>query len=155
MKIRLVAVLALILAFGALAQASPPGDLEEAFDSFLNAISNKDLKAFTEAWHPEAVVFTRNQPFPMDLKELTQDGWSELFKDVFARLDMISYKAVNVNAREIGDTGIVWGSTYLVLKGSDGTSRSDTGTLTAVFLKSGGKWKLISWHDSHLPPQDK
>ena len=52
--------------------ASDIDELEAGLETFLESVNSRDLENFRKAWHPEAVLFFRNNLFPVDLKDLGQ-----------------------------------------------------------------------------------
>ena len=134
--------------------ALPAGEQEElkaAFDSALEALSNKELDKFLESWHPQAVVFTRNQTYPIDRAQLDDREWAKLFEDAFGKIISIGFPQRAVQFRVIGDTGIVWGMTRLAIDTRAGDGRTQEARLTAVFSRHAGTWKIIHWNNSPLP----
>jgi len=98
----------LILSITALPAADEEG-LRAAFDSALEALSNKDLGKFLEIWHPPAVLFTRNQTYAIDRAQLDDREWAKLFEDTFGKVISIGFPQRAVKFRVVGDTGMVWG----------------------------------------------
>ena len=54
-------------------------DLKAAFDQALEYLSQKDLEAVGTSWHPEAVLFSRNEVHPTDRAKLDDRVWADLF----------------------------------------------------------------------------
>jgi hypothetical protein len=95
-----------VLIFGILISplsASDVDDLKAAFDQALEYLSH--------IWHPEAVLFPRNEVHPTDRAKLDDRVWADLFEDFFARIISAGYTQQAVEFRVIGDTGLVWGLT--------------------------------------------
>ncbi len=126
-------------------------DLKAAFDQALEYLSQKNLDAFLSVWHPEAVLFSRNQVHPIDRFKLDDRVWADLFDDFFARIISAGYTQQAVQWRVIGDTGIVWGLTRFAVDQRYQASFEQDTRLTAVFVKVDGEWLILHWNDSPLP----
>ncbi len=140
----------LILSITAL-PAADEEELRAAFDSALEALSNKDLGKFVAAWHPQAVLFTRNQTYAIDRAQLDDREWSKLFEDTFGKVISIGFPQRAVQFRVVGDTGMVWGMTRLAIDTRAGDGFDEETRLTAVFSRQAGAWKIIHWNNSPLP----
>jgi len=135
----------------ATASAEDPNDLEDTFEAVLEDLNTKDLEGFLSAWHPQAVLVTRNYLFAVDRKDAGQEIWDEIFADFFSKTTKVSYTAVDVEYRVVGDVGMAWGLTQSIFEAPDRPRVSQNSRLTAVFVKSDGNWKIISWHESAYP----
>ena len=140
----------LILSITAL-PAADEEELRAAFDSALEALSNKDLGKFLEIWHPQAVLFTRNQTYAIDRAQLDDREWAKLFEDTFGKVISIGFPQRAVKFRVVGDTGMVWGMTRLAIDTRAGDGFSENTRLTAVFSRHEGAWKILHWNNSPLP----
>ncbi len=126
-------------------------DLKAAFDQALEYLSQKDLDAFLSIWHPEAVLFSRNQIHPTDRAKLDDRVWADLFEDFFARIISAGYTQQAVEWRVVGDTGLVWGLTRLAVDPRFQASFEQDTRLTAVFVKVDGEWLILLWNNAPLP----
>ncbi len=126
-------------------------DLKAAFDQALEYLSQKDLDAFLSIWHPEAVLFSRNEVHPTDRAKLDDRVWADLFEDFFARIISAGYTQQAVEWRVIGDTGLVWGLTRLAVDPRYQASFEQDTRLTAVFVKVDGEWLILLWNNAPLP----
>ncbi len=126
-------------------------DLKAAFDQALEYLSQKDLDAFLSIWHPEAILFSRNQIHPTDRAKLDDRIWANLFEDFFARIVSAGYTQQAVEWRVIGDTGLVWGLTRLAVDPRFQASFEQDTRLTAVFVKVDGEWLILLWNNAPLP----
>jgi len=126
-------------------------DLKAAFDQALEYLSQKDLDAFLSIWHPEAILFSRNQIHPTDRAKLDDRIWANLFEDFFARIVSAGYTQQAVEWRVIGDTGLVWGLTRFAVDPRYAASFEQDTRLTAVFVKVDGEWLILLWNNAPLP----
>ncbi len=126
-------------------------DLKAAFDQALEYLSQKDLDAFLTIWHPEAVLFSRNEVHPTDRAKLDDRVWANLFEDFFARIISAGYTQQAVEWRVVGDTGLVWGLTRLAVDPRFQASFEQDTRLTAVFVKVDGEWLILLWNNAPLP----
>ncbi len=126
-------------------------DLKAAFDQALEYLSQKDLDAFLSIWHPEAVLFSRNEVHPTDRAKLDDRVWANLFEDFFARIISAGYTQQAVEWRVVGDTGLVWGLTRLAVDPRFQASFEQDTRLTAVFVKVDGEWLILLWNNAPLP----
>lgn len=126
-------------------------DLKAAFDQALEYLSQKDLDAFLSIWHPEAILFSRNQIHPTDRAKLDDRIWANLFEDFFARIVSAGYTQQAVEWRVVGDTGLVWGLTRLAVDPRYQASFEQDTRLTAVFVKVDGEWLILLWNNAPLP----
>ena len=126
-------------------------DLKAAFDQALEYLSQKDLDAFLSVWHPEAVLFSRNEVHPTDRAKLDDRVWANLFEDFFARIISVGYTQQAVEWRVVGDTGLVWGLTRLAVDPRYQASFEQDTRLTAVFVKVDGEWLILLWNNAPLP----
>jgi len=126
-------------------------DLKAAFDQALEYLSQKDLDAFLSIWHPEAVLFSRNEVHPTDRAKLDDRVWANLFEDFFARIISVGYTQQAVEWRVVGDTGLVWGLTRLAVDPRYQASFEQDTRLTAVFVKVDGEWLILLWNNAPLP----
>ncbi len=126
-------------------------DLKAAFDQALEYLGQKDLDAFLSIWHPEAVLFSRNEVHPTDRAKLDDRVWANLFEDFFARIISAGYTQQAVEWRVVGDTGLVWGLTRLAVDPRYQASFEQDTRLTAVFVKVDGEWLILLWNNAPLP----
>ncbi len=59
---------------------------------------------------------------------------------------------IDVEFRVVENTGIVWGRIQTLTELKDGTRKVVNLRLTATFVKTGGRWLLLSWQ-SAIPPE--
>ncbi len=132
-------------------QAGDVDDLKESFETALRYLENKDLNRFLNSFHPEAVLFVRNQIHPIDRVELGERGWKEMFESFFSQILSVGYTQKAIQFRVIGDTGIVWGLTRLAVDQKYVGGWDQATRLTAVFVKVNEDWKIAHWNDAPRP----
>lgn len=131
--------------------ASDIDELEAGLETFLESVNSRDLENFRKAWHPEAVLFFRNNLFPVDLKDIGTEIWTQIFRDIFAGYVDLDYAAVDLNYRVLGEIGLVWGLTELSFQLQGEPRHQQEVRLTATFARTEKGWKIVSWHDSAFP----
>jgi len=146
-------VLLLLLCFPtSSALAGDLEDLEGVFENILERLNAKDLKGFLRGWHPDAVLMVYDYVFPVDRADAGEEIWSQIFGDFLVSTQSIRLTPVDVDFRVVGDTGIVWGTAQNVTELKNGTRKIVNLRLSATFVKTGGRWLLLSWQ-SAIPPQ--
>ena len=146
-------VLLLLLCFPtATALAGDLEDLEGAFENILERLNAKDLKGFLRGWHPQAVLTVYDYVFPVDRADAGEEIWSQIFDDFFVSTESIRLTPIDVDFRVVGDTGIVWGTAQTITELKNGTREVVNLRLSATFVKTSGRWLLLSWQSS-IPPE--
>jgi uncharacterized protein (TIGR02246 family) len=130
------------------AVAQDTDELEAAFENVLGRLEARDLDGFLKLWHPEAVLFVRDTPFPVDCVEAGKEVWREIFEDFFSANNRTDVVPVDVEYRVIGDTGLVWGHTQTIVEPKDAPRIVEYSRLTAVFVKTDAGWLVVNWHGS-------
>jgi hypothetical protein len=72
----------------------------------------------------------------------------------FDTLESLTRTPINLQYRVVGNTGIVWGYETLTYKPKDGPMKTIQSRVTATYTKSGGKWLLLTRHESAIPSGD-
>ncbi len=127
-------------------------DLENSFENILERLNAKDLKGFLTGWHPDAVLMVHDYVFPVDRADAGEEIWSQIFDDFFVATLRIRLTPVDVEFRVVENTGIVWGRIQTLTELKNGTRRVVNLRLSATFVKTGGRWLLLSWQSS-IPPE--
>ena len=130
-------------------------NLETVFENVLERLNSRDLEGFLKSWHPEAVLFVADYLWAVDRADVGQEIWSRIFDEFFATTKSATYTALDVHFRIIGDTGLVWGLTELIVKPKEEARQVRNLRLTVVFQKADGRWRIVSWHSSRLPERIK
>ncbi len=148
-----IIVLFLLLGFSiAPAWADDLEDLENSFENILERLNAKDLKGFLSGWHPDAVLMVYDYVFPVDRADAGEEIWEQIFDDFFVAALRIRLTPVDVDFRVVGDTGIVWGRAQTLTELKDGTREVVNLRVSATFVKTRGRWLLLSWQ-SAIPPE--
>ena len=127
-------------------------DLKNSFEEILERLNAKDLKGFLSGWHPQAVLMVYDYVFPVDRADAGEEIWSQIFDDFLVSTESIRLIPVDVDFRVVEDTGIVWGTAQNVTELKNGTRRVVNLRLSATFVKTSGRWLLLSWQ-SAIPPE--
>ena len=127
-------------------------DLESAFENILERLNAKDLKGFLTGWHPDAVLMVHDYVFPVDRTDAGEEIWAQIFDDFFVVTQRIRLTPIDVEFRVVENTGIVWGRIQTLTERKDGTRKVVNLRLTATFVKTSGRWLLLSWQSS-IPPE--
>ena len=149
---RMIVLLLLFCFTAAPARADDLEDLENSFEEILERLNAKDLKGFLNGWHPDAVLMVYDYVFPVDRADAGEEIWSQIFDDFLVSTESIRLIPVDVDFRVVGDTGIVWGTAQNVTELKNGTRQVVNLRLSATFVKTGGRWLLLSWQSS-IPPE--
>ncbi len=126
--------------------------LENSFENILERLNAKDLKGFLTGWHPDAVLMVHDYVLPVDRADAGEEIWSQIFDDFFVATERIRLTPIDVDFRVVENTGIVWGRIQTLTELKDGTRRVVSLRLTATFVKTRGRWLLLSWQ-SAVPPE--
>ena len=127
-------------------------ELEDAFEDILEKLNAKDLKGFLTGWHPDAVLMVHDYVFPVDRDDAGEEIWAQIFDDFFVATQRIRLTPIDVEFRVVENTGIVWGRIQTLTERKDGTRKVVNLRLTATFVKTSGRWLLLSWQSS-IPPE--
>jgi len=149
---RMIVLLLLFCFPAAPARADDLEDLENSFEEILERLNAKDLKGFLSGWHPDAVLMVYDYVFPVDRADAGEEIWSQIFDDFLVSTESIRLIPVDVDFRVVGDTGIVWGRAQTITELKDGTREVVNLRVSATFVKTGGRWLLLSWQ-SAIPPE--
>jgi ketosteroid isomerase-like protein len=126
-------------------------DLKAAHLAFMQALNAKDVDGILAFFHEKAVGFMGDNAFPDDYGQITREQLRQGLALAMSRIETISSIPHNFQYRVVGNTGIAWGHGRAQVKPKDGPLRTDNNRLTFTFIKSGGKWLLLSWHISVMP----
>ena len=148
-SILLMTTIAILVTAPAL-RADDAADLEAAVEKAIQAWESGDVAAILDSYHGDAVGFYATSAFPADVKATGKDQVRKNLENFFANNDIVSITPRN-HYRIIGDVGVAWGHGTLVVKPKDGPARTRHNRRTGTYIKSGGKWRLASWHASAIP----
>jgi len=140
--------------FGALLVQSPvdPADVESlkaAHNDVVEAVESSNLEALAQRIHPSAIGFFRESQFPVKLG--MQYDVRKALPDILGSLsDLISANPAT-EYQAFGGTGVVcenYEAQEIVKKKQVTVSRRST----YAYSRLGGRWYLVSWHDSTVVP---
>lgn len=128
-------------------------DLQAAFQNTLDQMREKDLEGFLDCWHPEAILYTRDDIFAIDRGLSEYDEWADIVEDFFARIITAEFRPLTMKYRVAEDIGLVWGRTKFAVDLKHGGGSDFDSRLTAILARTADGWKIISWHSSAVPRQ--
>jgi ketosteroid isomerase-like protein len=142
-----------IFAFVAVAMLCAPSaafcddldDLKAAHEAFYKALNERSVNGLLAILHEDVAVFLRDNPLP------SRRPTAEVLKAAWADLERNNWIALNHEFAVVGDTGIVWGHSRNVRKMKDGPEETVFSRGSLTYVKSGGKWLLLSIHASAVP----
>jgi len=107
------------------------------------AAKNKQLEALADYFAEEASVFGGGQAYRLR-------GRADIMRDMEAwikQTDLQTYQILDPEVKVLGDTALL---TYYFTESGvrDGKSYSSAGKMSMVFVKQGGKWRVLHEHES-------
>ncbi|MCP5120740.1 MAG: nuclear transport factor 2 family protein [bacterium] len=132
-------------------QAADIDDLKAAFQRYSDALNSRDANSVAEVSHPRMVVFSPSAAFARDFSDGGRAARRELMENTSTNWESFAQTPVNLEFRVIDNTGVVWGNQTTVMKPKDGPRQIRHNRWTYTFVKSGGKWLLLSAHGSAIP----
>lgn len=132
--------------------AAQTEDVEATFEAVIDSFNHRKLDDFLSHWHPDAVFYTANYYFPLALGDFDDEDWVAVWKEFFDGAEELSLSPTDVNFRVTGSVAQAWGTVRLLVDPRQGQTRSATHRVSIVFVRDGGQWKILSWHDSR--PRD-
>ncbi len=126
-------------------------ELRSFVHKLIENINARDGKAFHSKWHPQATLYSHKFFFAFDRAEVDASGLAEIWEDFFSRIDRIDFKETDFSVRRIGEVGMVWGSTRVIVHRKGSGSSVERLRVTLIFIRASGGWKLLSWPDSPAP----
>lgn len=121
-------------------------DLKAVHEHHVTAVNQMDLDAFMAGWHDQVVYFSALSPFPVDSKAVFRQS----FQNFFATSESFTLIPRQFQYRVIDNTGLVWGHFVSRRKPKDGPAVYTFNRYTATYVRSGGKWLLVSSHSSPI-----
>jgi ketosteroid isomerase-like protein len=132
-------------------QAQTEEGLRETFNNVQRAIQEKDLDGFLKFWDEGAILYVRNELYPIDRADYIGDGFRNLVSEWFDLVYSAGFTRVNVDYRVFGDTGILWGEGRFATDRRDGMGSDQDRRLTVVFRWVNNTWKIVLWNGSPPP----
>ena len=147
--------LCVVLLTGTTLYANDAESLKTAHEARLKAIETGDVHVLVSAQHPDGVNFEGHNPFPSDESERSDDERRRGWEAGFDRVERRSFHQINPRYRVIGNTGIVWGHVRITVDPKDGPQATEYRRFTHVYVREGGEWKLVLYHSSAIPTEDR
>jgi len=141
-----------ILAFLVVPQFALGADLDDfkaEVEKFVQAFNSFDVSTIAQTAHPGLVVYNTTSPFP-DVYPTTA-ALANAMQEWFSTLESLNIVRVNPQYQVVGNTGVMWGYDTSTTKPKDGPTTTDHYRVTMTFIKSGGKWRVLTIHMSNLP----
>jgi len=129
-------------------------DLKAAHAQALKAIATSDANLWLAMFHEEQVRFDRGTQMFTDFKGMDREALRKGIADGAGGTESYAIKPVDVHYRVIGDTGIVWGHNVDLYKARNAPGTVQLSRFTAVYSRSGGKWRRVCTHVSAVPGAD-
>ena len=142
-------VLLSLLSVPQFAAGSDMDDFKAEVEKFVQAFNSFDVETIAKTAHPGMVVYTIDSPFPE--VHQTSNTFRDGIQGWFDTLESLNIVLVNPQYRVVGNTGIAWGYETSTAKPKDGPPTTNHYRVTMTFVKSGGKWLLLTIHMSDLP----
>jgi ketosteroid isomerase-like protein len=123
-------------------------DLEVTFSAWTKALNSGDLKIVWDFFDEECDILDEDFPWCMNKEDFVDHinfhaGGKGLWES-------FEWKPREVHFRVIGDTGHIRGFATFRGKPRDAGFRQRFMGFTHTWVRQGGKWKLICWHQSVL-----
>jgi ketosteroid isomerase-like protein len=153
MQSKFVLLICIVALVSGAPYAADTETLQAAFQNALDQLKEKNLEGFLDCWHKDAVLYTREDIFPIDRGASEYDEWADILEDFFARIVTAEFRPQTMKYRVTGDVGMVWGRTRFAVDLKHGGGSDFDSRLTAVFARTADGWKIINWHSSAVPRQ--
>ncbi len=126
-------------------------DLKATAEQANKAQGALDLNSWSALWHDQVVDFPPFPPFMVEGKAAVR----RMFEALWANTESLTVRQINPQYRVIGSTGLVWGQYVTEFKPKDAPLQRTTGRFTATYVKTDGKWLMVSRHVSLLPTESE
>jgi ketosteroid isomerase-like protein len=126
-------------------------DLKATFEQANKAQNALDLNTWSAQWHDQLVDFPPFPPFMVEGKTAVR----QLFETLWANTENLTVTPLKTQFRVIGATGLVWGQFQTAFKPKGGPLQTTAGRFTITYVKSDGKWLMVSRHVSLLPAESE
>jgi ketosteroid isomerase-like protein len=129
--------------------ASPTQELQAAFSAWKDGLNKGDLDAFYSWIHDEVVIYDEDIPFRLSKADFVNHiefhsrGLWEFFEWVPRELRFQGW----------GDAGVVSGYAIFRGKPKDAGFRQRFMGFSQTWVREGGKWQLVCWHQGPLHGQ--
>ena len=141
-------VLALVFSAAPASAASDLDDLKATFRVAVDALNSRNLDGFLATIHPKSLSFYSCGPTSgKEGREACESDW----KKFFTYTANARFNTDGVEARIVGNTGIVWGKYSAAVKNRDGKEKLHTGRYSLIYTKVDGKWMIV-WQENSPAP---
>jgi hypothetical protein len=141
-----LAALALVL-ISPVAGASDADDLEALVNDFL---ANVDDAAMHDRFWAEDLIYSSSSGSRFGKAEIMQ-GFDSASEDEADAEPEETYEAVNVQVNVYGDTAVV--AFKLIATPTDGSAASEYHN-TGTFVRRDGRWQVVAWQATKIPPAE-
>jgi ketosteroid isomerase-like protein len=126
----------------------PSQELESSFKAWHGALNTGDLESFYATMDDDLVIFDEDIPWRFSKADFVDHiGFHSTLWESF------QWVPRELRFQTRGDTGIVSGYATFRGKPKDAGFRQRFMGFTQTWLRTGGSWKLICWHQSPLHGQ--
>ena len=119
-------------------------DFRAEVEKFVQAFNSMDVSTIAQTVHPGLVVYNTVSPFPQVYP--TTAALGNAMQEWFSTLESLNIVLVNPKYQVIGNTGVTWGYETSTTKPKDGPTTTDHYRVTTTFIKSNGKWHVLTIH---------
>ena len=140
--------LLLFLLVSSPARSDEVGELRASFEREIAAFNARDLDTLMDNQQEQVVALSANSATLVDGKAIRRHAYETLFSNT----ESVTVTPKNPQFRVVDDTGIVWGEYSIAAKPKDKPLTTTSVRFTRTYVKTGGKWFLLLYHVSPLPP---
>ncbi|MGE0681352.1 MAG: DUF4440 domain-containing protein [Candidatus Binatia bacterium] len=150
MRSKTALLLILLITVGGLSfvQGDEVDGLRASFEREIAAFNARDLDTLMDNQHEQVVALSAASPASVDGKSARRHAYETLF----ANTESVTVTPKNPQFRVVDNTGIVWGEYSIAAKPKDKPLTTTSVRFTRTYVKTGGKWFLLLYHVSPLPP---
>lgn len=139
----------LVFAFGQNAVAPDAAELTQLLKDFLSGASRNDVSVHERFWADD-VIYTSSSGKRRGKFEILADVRKEAAADT--KKEKTDFSAEDIRIQQYRNTAIV--AFRLVGKTNTGEKTETANYLnTGTFLKRDGKWQVVAWQATKLPPE--
>ena len=133
-------------------QVSPEDELKTVHTVFAQAATTGGVQQVAALIHPQALGFMRAS---QSLVQLKPGGASDILPALLADVARFEVTPYDVVFRVVGDSGVVAAThTAVATEKNPKTDKKDPrqyNRATYMYVREGGRWRLLSWHVSGVP----
>ena len=122
-------------------------DLTKRLQDFLAAVPRGDKQVF-EDFFADDVIYTRSAGVTVNKAEILRNV------DVRAANELATtFDADNITVHPYGDMAVV-NFRLVIHSQNNGKTETSYNRNTGTFLKRNGKWQVVAWQSTRVPPED-